>query len=80
MNGKSQGIKFDEKNFKAICQQAATELNVEIYGGDCIVAPDGQIRIIDFNDWPSFAPCRTEAAPYIAKRVLAIVKSAQEKK
>lgn len=80
VNGKSQGIKFDEKNFKAICQQAATELNVEIYGGDCIVAPDGQIRIIDFNDWPSFAPCRTEAAPYIAKRVLAIVKSAQEKK
>ena len=80
VNGKSQGIKFDEKNFKAICQQAATELNVEIYGGDCIVPPDGQIRIIDFNDWPSFAPCRTEAAPYIAKRVLAIVKSAQEKK
>ena len=25
------------------------------------------IRIIDFNDWPSFAPCRTEAAPYIAQ-------------
>ena len=28
-------------------------------------APDGTIRIIDFNDWPSFAPCRQEAAKEI---------------
>ena len=35
---------------------------------------DGSIRIIDFNDWPSFAPCRAAAAPYIAKCVLQSVK------
>ncbi len=74
VNGKSQGIKFDVKQLKHICQQAATELNVEIYGGDCIINPEGEIRIIDFNDWPSFAPCRNEAAPHIAKRVMQIVK------
>ena len=38
------------------------------------------MKIIDFNDWPSFAPCRTEAAPHIAKRVLALVKEWEQKK
>ena len=78
VNGKSRGIKFDEEEFQRICQKAAHELNVEVYGGDCIVSPEGEIRIIDFNDWPSFAPCRTEAAPHIAKRVLAIIKAANK--
>jgi hypothetical protein len=45
-----------------------------IYGGDCIVGPDGKITIIDFNDWPSYAPCSNEAAPHIAKSVLAEIK------
>lgn len=79
VNGKSQGIKFDVAHLKSICNQAASELNVEIYGGDCIVSPDGDIKIIDFNDWPSFAPCRAEAAPHIAKRIMTIVKEAREK-
>ena len=52
-----------------VCDQAAKVLNVHIYGGDCIVAEDGTARIIDFNDWPSFAPCRNEAAPNIAQRI-----------
>ena len=74
INGKSKGIEFDLKALKDICARAAEELNVEIYGGDCIVSPDGQMHIIDFNDWPSFAPCRAQAAPHIAKRVLQLVK------
>ena len=41
---------------------------------------DGKMRIIDFNDWPSFAPCRAEAAPHIAKRVLAMVKEWEQKR
>ena len=80
VNGKSQGIKFDEQELKDICNRAADELNVEVYGGDCIVGADGRMRIIDFNDWPSFAPCRTEAAPHIAKRVLAMVKEWEQKR
>lgn len=75
INGKSKGIKFDEKEMKKICQRAAEELNVDIYGGDCVVSPDGEMRIIDFNDWPSFAPCRTEAAPHIAKSVISAIKA-----
>ena len=77
VNGKSQGISFDVKELKNICNQAANELNIEIYGGDCIISPEGQIQIIDFNDWPSFAPCRVEAAPHIAKRILTLIKERQ---
>ncbi len=64
----------DEELLKTYCRQASEELNVTVYGGDCIVSPDGKITIIDFNDWPSFAPCCNEAAPLIAKSVLASVK------
>ena len=74
INGKSKGIDFDIDYLKDICHKAAEVLDVKIYGGDCIVSPDGEIRIIDFNDWPSFAPCRNEAAPFIAKCVLNTIK------
>lgn len=74
INGKSQGIEFDVENMRQICQNASEVLDVKIYGGDCIVSPEGDIRIIDFNDWPSFAPCRIEAAPHIAKCILNTIK------
>ena len=80
VNGKSRGIHFDLDYLKEICQQASDILDVKIYGGDCIVDPDGTMRIIDFNDWPSFAPCRTEAAPYIAKCVLSAIKEWRKRK
>ena len=76
VNGKSQGIPFSLDYLKEICQKASDTLEVRIYGGDCIVDPDGSIRIIDFNDWPSFAPCRKEASPHIAKCILKAAKEA----
>ena len=75
INGDSRGYAFDEDYLKGVCNHAAEEVNIDIYGGDCIVAEDGSLQIIDFNDWPSFAPCRNEAAPHIAKAVLNIIKS-----
>ncbi len=80
VNGKSRGLHFDLDELKDMCQRASEILDVKIYGGDCIVDPDGTIRIIDFNDWPSFAPCRMEAAPYIAKCVLSSIKEWRKKK
>ncbi len=77
INGKSQGIEFDQDHMRDICQSASEVLDVKIYGGDCIISPDGTIRIIDFNDWPSFAPCRQDAAPHIAKAILSTIKSHQ---
>ena len=74
INGKSQGIEFDKEKMREICQNASDVLDVKIYGGDCIISPEGEIRIIDFNDWPSFAPCRDAAAPHIAKQILTAIK------
>ncbi|MCM1293029.1 MAG: hypothetical protein NC111_06515 [Bacteroides sp.] len=75
INGKSRGLKFDKERLLEICQAAADTLDVKIYGGDCIISDTGDIQIIDFNDWPSFAPCRQMAAPYIAKCILAAIKA-----
>ncbi|MDR2234250.1 MAG: hypothetical protein LBE56_14145 [Tannerella sp.] len=66
INGKAHEIPFDKYALRQLCNEAARILNVVIYGGDCIIDKYGMIRLIDFNDWPSFAPCRNQAAPYIA--------------
>lgn len=67
INGATRGYKFDVKTLQEYSNRAAQALNVPIYGGDCVVSADGAIRIIDFNDWPSFARCREEAGPKIAE-------------
>lgn len=74
INGAPEHIPFDRRKLRAICSEAADAIGVDIYGGDVIVGADGSLSIIDFNDWPSFAPCRTEAAPHIARTVINAVK------
>lgn len=66
INGDAKGIPFSEVELKVQCERASAVLNVPVYGGDCIVSADGKIKIIDFNDWPSFARCREEAGKQIA--------------
>ena len=70
INGDARGIHFDTDQLKYEADKAALMLGVPVYGGDCVVGDDGSIKIIDFNDWPSFAPCRDEAAFYIAMAIL----------
>jgi len=70
INGHSRGLHFDLGHLLDICRRASEVLDVKVYGGDCIVDPDGSVRIIDFNDWPSFAPCRSEAAAPIADSII----------
>lgn len=70
INGPAKGIPFREEELRDICNRAAKTLKLIVYGGDCIVSPDGTIRIIDFNDWPSFAPCRKEAIPVIGDIIM----------
>jgi hypothetical protein len=73
VNGKPTGISFSKDYLKEICEAAAQVLDLTIYGGDCIVSEDGTLRIIDFNDWPSFAPCRIEASRVIAAAIMKAV-------
>ena len=70
INGKAKGIPFEEDELRDICDRTAKVLQLVVYGGDCIVSPDGDIKIIDFNDWPSFAPCRKEAIPIIGEVII----------
>lgn len=80
INGASKHLPFDLDALKEMCNRTAEIFDIKIYGGDCIVDADGTVRIIDFNDWPSFAPCRKEAAPYIAKCIFSAIKQWKKKK
>ncbi len=53
--------------------QAASALQLDIFGGDFVVGNDGDPMMIDLNDWPSFAPVRASAAHAIATMVLNLV-------
>jgi hypothetical protein len=53
-----------------LADAVAQLVDIDIYGGDCIVRSDGQPVLVDFNDWPSFSRCRDEAAEAIASNVI----------
>jgi len=68
--------KFDESSLRAITDSTSSLLDLDIYGGDAIITADGGISIIDFNDWPSFAPIRKDAAKQIAQLIDSKIKEA----
>ncbi len=56
-----------------LAERAAAAAGLDIFGGDVIVAPSGELTLIDLNDWPSFAPCRDRAADAIAGHLMGYV-------
>lgn len=66
--------KVDPEILKRLSERAAETLDIKVYGGDCIITPDGRYVIININDWPSFAPCRSQAASAIARMFYSHVK------
>ena len=74
VNGQPHGYQYDKARLQADAERTAALAGTDIYGGDCIVREDGTYAIIDFNDWPSFARCRDEAATAIAANILEKVK------
>lgn len=68
-NGKPQHYAYDAGSLRHTAEKAATATGLDVYGGDCIIRPDGSFCIIDLNDWPSFSRCRAEAAEAIARLV-----------
>ena len=67
MNGTPQHYPYDKAALMQHAERLSELTHTPIYGGDCIVEPSGEYRIIDFNDWPSLSPCREEAARAIVK-------------
>ncbi len=68
LNGKFH-TDFDKNKLQELASKSADILGLSIYGGDAIISQNGDISIIDMNDWPSFAPVRDEASKHIAKLI-----------
>ena len=68
-NGATTGYAFDADLLKKDADRLAHAVGLSIYGGDAIVTAQGQVYIIDFNDWPSFSSCRKEAAQAIVSLI-----------
>lgn len=64
---KKNKFEFVEEQLRELAMSSARILGLYIYGGDAIISQDGNITIIDINDWPSFAPIRDEASKHISK-------------
>ena len=68
-NGPAHHYIYNKEEMHSQVVRLAAITGLEVYGGDAIVRPDGTFCIIDFNDWPSFARCRDEAAEAISQLV-----------
>ena len=70
MNGTPKHYAFNTAALEEIAQRAARAIGLEIYGGDAIITPQGDIYIIDINDFPSFTAVREAAAAEIAALIM----------
>ena len=72
-SGQARKYSFNFADLAHLANRAATTAGLDIFGGDVIVSPSGELTLIDLNDWPSFAPCRERAsyaiADFITRRV-----------
>ena len=75
INGAPKHHPFDIETLKETAFRAAEAIGLQIYGGDCIITPEGEIFLIDINDFPSFSAVREEAAREIAKRTINIIQN-----
>lgn len=65
---------FDENKLREIALKCSEILGLYVFGGDAVISPEGNITIIDINDWPSFAPVREQACKLIAQLIFRKVK------
>lgn len=66
-NGMAHHYSFNETALQQTADSLSALVRTPVYGGDCIITPSGEYKIIDFNDWPSFSRCREEGANAIVK-------------
>ncbi len=69
-NDSPDGRPIDMDLLEKTAFEASERLGVEVFGGDAVVDLDGSMKIIDFNDWPSFRTCTVGAAQAIAKLIM----------
>ena len=69
-NDQPQSGSVDMDLLTAVVERASDILGADVYGGDAVAGPDGDITLIDFNDWPSFRTCTVGAAQKIARLIM----------
>lgn len=57
----------DVSRLSTLAAAIASAMQLQFFGFDAIVGPEGQLRVIDVNDAPSFSPCRELAAERICQ-------------
>ena len=62
------------ERMRSLAVRAAEALETDIYGGQAILGADERLTIVDFNDFPSFAPVVKEASRAIARALLSAMK------
>ena len=62
-NDQPQSGSVDMDLLTAVVERASDILGADVYGGDAVAGPDGDITLIDFNDWPSYCRCGAEDCP-----------------
>lgn len=68
-------IDFDRTRLEDLAHRAARILELDFFGGDCIIDESGKIHFIDFNDWPSFRTCVHSVAPVMVDYALIKLRS-----
>lgn len=68
-NGHAHYYDFDKKALRMVAEKLSRLTSTPVYGGDAVITSDGSFFLIDFNDFPSFSRCRSEAANAIAQYV-----------
>ncbi|MBF0510369.1 MAG: hypothetical protein HQK57_15775 [Deltaproteobacteria bacterium] len=53
-----------------LAARAAAAVGLEVYGGDAVLTSQGEVVLIDLNDWPSFSRCCLDAAGGIARYLI----------
>jgi hypothetical protein len=66
---KLSGNPLDQRALARLVRRAAAALGLEVYGGDAIATPTGELVLLDVNAWPSFALYRDEASAAIASHL-----------
>jgi glutathione synthase/RimK-type ligase-like ATP-grasp enzyme len=61
-------VNVDE--LRRLADLSAKTMELDVYGGDAIAGPNGELTIIDINDWPSFAAFRERASTHIAEAII----------
>jgi glutathione synthase/RimK-type ligase-like ATP-grasp enzyme len=60
----------DVTELRRLADLSAKTMELDVYGGDAIAGPNGELTIIDINDWPSFAAFRERASKHIAEAII----------